>query len=207
MQVTNSSLRKLPRSLECPPDNVFLDISEKLLPFFRATGHTPNILTFYALICTYLCGYFLHKKDIVSFAIAFNAGYLFDCMDGMFARKYHMTSKFGDLFEHARDIIGNGILNIYIWHKYKAHITPNVMGVYGILLAGTALHIGCQQKYLTEKAKERGEKVSKESIDMFAKLCPKGLSPKWTKWLGAGTYTLGFVGLVWYVHNKSKSRL
>lgn len=184
--------RKLPRHLECPADNLFSDIAEKTLPFFKKLRHTPNVLTGYALLFTVLSGLSLYADRFWPFALAYNLGYLFDCIDGMYARKYHMVTRFGDYFEHSRDILGNLALNVFVWYKFKPLPTWTWFAYSGLLL-GTALHIGCQQKYYKRM---QGESEQSESLDVLSKLCPRGLTLGWTRWFGPGTYTLGYTMLV-----------
>jgi phosphatidylglycerophosphate synthase len=98
-------MRKIPCDLENPIDNVLYDLSDWMCPFFYKTGHTPNMITTYSLITGVLSCYFLWKGHILLFGIFYAISFFFDCMDGHFARKYNMTSKFGDMYDHIKDNI------------------------------------------------------------------------------------------------------
>lgn len=216
------AVRKLPRDLECPFDNVYLDISEKAMPFLHRTGHTPNLITTYALICTIVSLVKLKEGSYAWWAFLFNLGYVFDCMDGYYARTFKMGSRFGDVYEHVRDVGGGIATFVTVWALYRP--APWWLYVtFGGLAFGSMQHIGCQQKYIQEKRAEELEqqgreprpveklKEQKETLDNFVCLCPKRVparrSLKWTRWLGAGTITVASTIMVGFLHYRKHKRL
>jgi len=56
---------------EGPVDIIFLTITEWITPFFHATGHTPNMITTYSLICGLAAVYCLWKGYLVAFVSLF----------------------------------------------------------------------------------------------------------------------------------------
>lgn len=75
------------------------------LPTFREWNHTPNMLTTYSFATGVLAVGALMANHVAVFALLFLVSYVFDCMDGQMARRYHMTSRFGDLYDHVTDIV------------------------------------------------------------------------------------------------------
>jgi hypothetical protein len=204
MPVPDDQLRKLPRDLECPIDNIFLDISAATMPFLRKTRHTPNAITTYALLSTIASLFYMRKRNFPMFALLFNMGYLLDCMDGYFARKYRMTSKRGDIYEHIRDI-GGALVTLGFAQKYYGPFPSWAWATLAGLVYGSMVHIGLQQKYLLETGVKR---EAKESIDKFIMLTPKkAKANKWLKlsrYFGSGTATVGSTLLLGYLHYQRK---
>lgn len=195
-----SEYSKLPTSLECPVDNKLLALANRTLPFFRSTKHTPNLITSYALICTIFSLVSLHKNRPMLFGVYFILGYFLDCVDGLYARKYNLSSKFGDVFEHSRDIIG-GLTTFYaVYSKYRP-IPVWYLCVVSSLLVLSGVHIGCQQRF--QQSLSTSQSRERELIDLFTVLCPTNKPKKWlkwTRWFGTGTFTLGFVASTLYLH-------
>ena len=72
------------------------------------------MLTSLSLIITLIGIYLLNNQYYISSSILIFIGYYFDCADGLLARKYNMTSKFGDYYDHIRDHIKIILLFIVI---------------------------------------------------------------------------------------------
>jgi len=89
--------------------NLFFPISNSLLPIFKNLGLTPNMITTLSLFCTINC-YLKINKNKTEALISYFLGYLFDCMDGMMARKYNMGSSFGMTYDLVTDVISNIII-------------------------------------------------------------------------------------------------
>ena len=141
-------MRKIDRKYEDFFDNIFIDITEYISPFLYATGHTPNILTTYSLLLGLLSSYFLYNDNLLVFVILYLIAYFFDCADGHFARKYKMSSKYGDLYDHGVDITKNITLFLVVIKKYYKHIT--IMNVLVLILFFIIMlaHLGCTQKII-----------------------------------------------------------
>nr|QBK88532.1 MAG: CDP-alcohol phosphatidyltransferase [Mimivirus LCMiAC01] len=163
--------RKFPRKLENPVDNLILDVGDVLSPIFKKLNFTPNTLTFISMILGLLAIYFYAKKKYVWSAIMFFISYMFDCFDGYYARKYKMVTKFGDIFDHAKDVIVTvGILWL-IYNKYKTapDLRKYLPFVY-IILAVTVLpmYLGCQAIYHDHKTKSNDSMT----LNPTKRMCP-----------------------------------
>ncbi len=106
--------------------HLFYPASEKLLPLFRSWSFTPNILTTFSLITMALATYFLFVDTRVS-AFLLVASYLFDCCDGMFARKYNMCSPFGMAYDATKDGIMNSTFYFLLIYRYTSYFHIDVM--------------------------------------------------------------------------------
>lgn len=160
-------MRKLPRELENPIDNIFIDIGDFLSPYFKKLNLTPNGLTTISLITGLLSiKYYSENKFILS-AIYFIISYMFDCFDGFYARKYNMVSHFGDIYDHGKDIFIFIFLIYFIIKKYnKLKDWRKYLPYFSIILIITqSIQFGCQEIYYN---KEGGNIIMKN----FKKFCP-----------------------------------
>ena len=129
--------RKLPRNLECPLDNVLLDIVDYTNPYFYYVGFTPNGLTLVSAIFGILSCISVFYNLYVYSSILYFIGYFFDCADGNFARRYNMVSKFGDFFDHTKDIVVFVSLVIVLIYKqgvtlWNCMLFLNFLGLLGL---------------------------------------------------------------------------
>ena len=206
-------VNKLPSEQENPYDALLLQISEAMLPILHDTGpgscaksffsenpdtcHTPNMITTYSFTFTLLSRWFLLKNNFLLFVVFGQLGYFFDCMDGQMARTYNQVTKLGDLYDHSTDVIGEVLLFIIVWHKYRHVMTTMHVLVFLVLLILVNIHIGCQQIVYNDS---NPEKAIPETLDYNTKLCPNKKMIKWTRFFGFGTWQLGIVLLVFHLH-------
>ena len=112
-------MRKIKSEFENPFDNILIDLSDIISPYFHKMNFTPNGITTLSLITGLLSCYFLHKnKPFLSVSLLF-LSYFFDCLDGFYARKYNMVSKFGDYYDHVKDIVVNLLLLYILYNRNK----------------------------------------------------------------------------------------
>ena len=112
-------MRKIKSEFENPFDNILIDLSDIISPYFHKMNFTPNGITTLSLITGLLSCYFLHKnKPFLSVSLLF-LPYFFDCLDGFYARKYNMVSKFGDYYDHVKDIVVNLLLLYILYNRNK----------------------------------------------------------------------------------------
>jgi phosphatidylglycerophosphate synthase len=64
-------------------------------------------------------------------------------MDGYMARKYGMTLKFGDLYDHISDIAVGGGLMWTVWTVYKDVIGIEVVVLFAVVTWLMNKHLGC----------------------------------------------------------------
>ena len=72
-------------------------------------------------------------------------------MDGYYARKYKMITKFGDYYDHIKDIIVFILFTVILIFKYKVFNNPEVILIYIILFIGVFFQYSCQEKYYARK--------------------------------------------------------
>src|SRR3989304_4470904 len=149
-------MRKIPEESDNPIDNFILKIVDPLCPLFKALHFTPNGITTISLVFGLLSAYLLYKGHPYLFGITFFISYFFDCMDGYYARKYNMVTRFGDIYDHVKDIVVILII-LYIFLKRNYKCSPRLMIIFAIVLGIILLlmfaFIGCQEKiYRTDQS-------------------------------------------------------
>lgn len=192
-------MRKIKSENENFIDDFLIDISEYVSPMFYNWGFSPNDITTLSLITGVLCIYFLYTKNIILFVLFFILSYFFDCLDGYFARKYKMVTKFGDLYDHIKDTLVHIVLYstiIYIYYNNRYFIPVSITLVIFILLSG--IHLTCQQVLHT------GMDVKDDYLDKYIHffeflgitepMCYDMIN--YTKYVGVGTLQLVVIILV-----------
>ena len=148
-------------------------LCEPMSVAFYESGHTANGISFYGLLFDLMYLFALYQADIVRFTAYFWLAYIFDCLDGFYARKYNMESVFGDIFEHCRDIAS--ILTLfailYSHDKFTWYITVAI--TLGSALTG--FHVAAAQRQIAKREKIRTETLDSlvllnfgEKFDTFA---------------------------------------
>lgn len=173
--------RKIPRSIENPIDNVLIDLAEMINPALRGMGFTPNALTFCALVTGLVAAYFAWNTRFAWAAVFTFVSYQFDILDGNMARMFDMTTAFGDVFDHASDIIKYIALvaaiamNPNLPYKFKTFMLVTIL----IFYAFSIVHMGCQEKAYDKKGVD--------SLSLLEPLCPNPSLINVTRWVGVGT--------------------
>ena len=180
-------MRKIKSEYENPIDDVLLDCSEYVSPTFYDYGFTPNMVTTLSNISAILVIILLLKANYVWASIFFMIAYFFDCLDGHLARKYGMTSEFGDYYDHVSDGVKFILImaTLYYINKEKFYIVIPII-LLSVMLSG--IHFGCQQ-LLYNNGKF-------ETLNFTQGMCPtKNLNNpedvkrtiRMTRWVGPGT--------------------
>lgn len=151
--------RKLPRNLENPIDNYLIDLCEKCNPLFNKLKFTPNTLTTLSLFTGLFSILFYLESQYILSALLLFVSYWFDCTDGNYARTYKMVTKFGDYYDHVKDImIYFTIFGIFLFDskvnliiKYFYFI---VIVFFFILMS---LHMSCQEDYYKHQNQPKSE--------------------------------------------------
>lgn len=170
-------MSQLPPSAECPVDWTIIKICSDIAPIFHATGHTANAITTEGAIASGIGLYSLYNYNLPRFAVGYALGYAFDCLDGHYARRYKMTSKFGEIYEHMKDILTTAAYFGVLFYRYE--LSPIVITLYCIFGAGLLVHMGHQQKFIKSKG---------TFLDFLQPLARKVKNIKYTRWLGCGTF-------------------
>jgi phosphatidylglycerophosphate synthase len=184
---------KVTSDLENPIDAWILRHSARLLPALRRTGHTPNLLTTYSFLCGLGAVWCLREESVVGFVVFFAASYFFDCLDGQFARRYKMTSVFGDLYDHATDLIVYALIVLTVVQRRPAALThPVTLTIAALALVGLLVNIGCQQHLHHRNNPDR----QWETLDALQCLCLHADLVKLTRFMGYATFNLLTVVLI-----------
>jgi phosphatidylglycerophosphate synthase len=197
-------MRKIDSKYENPLDDLNIAVAEHLSPCFHKMGFTANGITTLSMIFGILSIFLLWKGYIWGFAITFYISYWFDCMDGYYARRYNNVSKFGDLYDHIKDVVVMvGVLVVfYLRNRGCGWKTWLPIGIgLGILFLTLSSYLGCQEK-IYPKEDESG------TLNYAKKLCPG--DPKKTiqvmKWLGTGTTVIIIIILIVWVEKSGKCK-
>lgn len=192
---------------------LFRSIAEKTLPFFKKIGFTASGITTVSIIFSLLSLIFHYYQYLYVSALFYLIYYILDCADGQFARKYKMTSYFGEVYDWNKDhIITFSFLLYFIISMdfFSALIilslTP-IMTIHIAILESIKNYnryksfnfVESKKFYFLEKKWYKYYKFSKVSCYKFYNLFFKEKSYdyvynflKYVKWMGTGSYTILF---------------
>ena len=189
--MSNNNGNKLPEKYMDPIDIYFINSIEKLCPYLKQVGFTPNQLTTISFIFGIIsCICYYYKKYIIS-GILFIISYYFDCIDGYYARKYNMGSVFGSYYDIISDHIILGNLSLLFIFNKKISIKPKIIIIIIILLLYflTIIHVSCQEKY-TKKHNNDNVSEGLKILDIIK--CNNHDNMLYTRFFGVGTTALIF---------------
>ena len=176
--------RKIETKYENPIDGILVSLCEPISCILYKYNFTPNMITSIGLVVGILSIYFLIKKNyLVAFAL-FWLCYFFDCLDGYYARKYDMATKFGDYYDHFRDLFICTSVFVIIFLQLKDTklrvFFITVMCVFGYYLC---MHMGCQE-HLSSYSENN------DCLALFKNICKNKYSLSHTRFLGCGTFIM-----------------
>jgi phosphatidylglycerophosphate synthase len=182
-------MRKIDQNIENPFDNIFIGIFEDMSDFYKKLNFTPNMLTTLSLFFGLASCYLLYKGNNTLAMIFWIIAYFYDCADGYFARKYKMTSKFGDVYDHISDATKMILLLFVMYNvnKNKLKTTLPIIIAFSML---SFVHLGCQEKIYNND----DESVT---INKLKILCPNAKYIKFTKYFGTGTLMMVVAYLIY----------
>lgn len=179
--------RKIDREMENPIDNIVLDyICEPVSNILRSTSEkiTPNMITSVGLAIGIACIYAIYQGYYKTGFALYWLCYIFDCLDGYYARKYNMITRFGDFFDHFRDVFVILVVIILVFTRLKSNIMKQLYIISLIIIAvGTSTHFAAQE--LNTVSTEHNE-----CLGMLTPLCKHKDYINYTKYMGCGTFTL-----------------
>lgn len=184
-------MRKIPSNLENPLDSLLIDLSEPISKYFHTLYMNPNDITTLSLIFGIISILFLYKGKAVLAGACYFLSYLFDVVDGYYARKYRMVTKFGDMYDHIKDWTVN-ITYIYVLfnrnkQKLKTWQWILVSCIFIFLLGMQAIYFSAQERYYdkidTIPSLSWLSSLIKTKDDAIKTL-------KWTRFFGCGTFII-----------------
>ena len=183
-------MRKITCDCENPLDNILINISDYMCPYAKKYGFTPNVLTTISLIFCGISVLLLINRNYLLAAFMYLISYYFDCMDGHFARKYNMVTKFGDYYDHIADVT-KVVLILYILYIIDSKKFFIIIPFLILFMFLTFVHIGCQELYY--------DSIESHTLSTLKNLCPVynkndktsivntlGI----TRYVGCGTFTI-----------------
>ena len=125
-------------------------IIEKSMPIFKRLHFTPNMITAggCALKLSGLYALYYTNHYVVA-GFLFLVGYIFDCIDGAYARQYKMTTKIGDYLDHGCDILTTLLLIYVMFVRFGVSFAVIVAVLSGI----ASYHISCQEMTVQQEKK------------------------------------------------------
>ena len=152
-------------------DTIITEAIRPTLPMWRSMCFTPNHLTTLGMVTSGLTIYSLYHRKL-GFAVTFLVLRLyFDYADGLLARKYKMTSKFGDWYDHIVDIVFTvGLFSVILFSKYPLKHKIGCTVALAIFFALFSVHMGCIEKEHIKEQKDKEE----TSISRLRHVCPDG---------------------------------
>jgi phosphatidylglycerophosphate synthase len=177
-------MRKIDRKYENPIDNIFIDIGEICNPLWKRLNFTPNTLTTLSLLFGLLAVYNLYKRNILLFMIFYIISYFFDCNDGNYAREYNLTTEFGDLYDHIKDVVIFSLLLLIIIYRY--HKNTNFIPILLVIIIFSCLmccHLGCQEQLYNKN----------DSVLRIFRFFEKPDNIVYFRWFGCGTFIMVFL--------------
>ncbi len=174
--------KKVDLKYDSPYEYIFVELCQKTKGFFRKLNFTPNMITALSLLSSILMYKAFRKGKYHQAGLLILASYYFDCLDGIFARTYNMTSKFGDFFDHASDIITIVLMTLAV---YKSNATNQSKCSYytimGVLLFLSSAQTGCIQKMVKNKD-------DSPTLEILSKISPNESYINYIKYFGPATF-------------------
>lgn len=175
-------------------DFYFLRLVEDIGPLFHRAGLTPNAVTTISLVPGLLAIYFLYKEMPILFVVSLALYYFLDCLDGYLARTYHLCSRFGDLYDHARDVFIQVAIFLILTSKLHARKRYDVIALLVVHAVLMIVHLGCQENNSQADTNQEDHACYSETIQAV-NLCFDDQWIEWTRLFGCGSYNL-FVALI-----------
>ena len=189
-------VNKIADHYECPIDKHLLKFIGMHLDLYYKLGFTPNMVTTLSIIVGLLTGYEIFQGNFLAAAILWVIAYYFDCVDGKLARKYNMTTNFGDMYDHFSDAFKYIVVFYALFKSSKKRTTDRqwayiaIAVFFGIL---AMIHLGYQ-----ETVYDRKEESS--FLNIYQILVSFDYNPRrtiqYTKYFGCGTWFLCVMFLI-----------
>ena len=182
-------VNKIPQNLDNPLDNFINNIVDTQLDLYKKLGLTPNGITTISLILGLFTSYFAYHDKYIIAAITWLLSYYFDCADGKMARKFKMTSKFGDLYDHSSDTLKHIILFYILYNKLNKEtktLKYIIIGIIIIIFLFTLAQLGCQEK-LTRKLTNKETESPTLKIAEYLVFTECETQMKFTRYFGPAT--------------------
>jgi phosphatidylglycerophosphate synthase len=196
-------VNKIPKELDNPLDTLICNHIDDYLDLYKKLGFTPNILTTISLVSGLTSVYLVHKDQYIIGSILWFIAYYYDCADGKMARKFNMTSKFGDFYDHASDVLKHLLMFFVLYKKIDCKnnkIRYTIIGLLIIIFYLTMCQLGCQEKLARQNNSDKKTESPTLTITekfIFTK-CETQM--KYTKYFSPATITMYLIIIMLYLH-------
>jgi len=198
---------KLHVDQENPIDYIFIRAANAVAPFFKSLGATPNFITTLSVIASILASWSVLQGNKASFVVWGILSYFFDCLDGHFARRYDMCTKFGDYYDHLTDWLYYGLLFYAAFgvRGLTAAASPWWWLIYGVIIVaatGMCWHFGCQESIYAAKREATNAPDSQcrfeaPTLCNFVGICPNPHENiAYSRWCGCGTFAMLVIAII-----------
>jgi phosphatidylglycerophosphate synthase len=188
-------VNKIAYVYECPSDVYLLRFIDTHLQLYYNLGFTPNMITTISIFCG-ICSAYLITKTQYFYSVGFFAlAYYLDCVDGKLARKYNMTTPFGDWYDHFGDMFKFIIVSIALFYNRNKPaslvqiILQQLLLVMGFMMV---IHLGYQETLYMHD-----ESISLNFFKRFVQFDHTPLETiQFTKYFGNGNFIVFFMVLI-----------
>jgi phosphatidylglycerophosphate synthase len=167
--------RNVPPDEVSPVDNLIIDAFMPLAEPAVEAGVTPNHLSLVGGALALAAIAFLAAGYTLWFVLLFGLSYVFDALDGWYARSFHLFSPYGEMLDHGKDMLVVVLLALVVVFKLRAK--PLLIVAIGLLYFVSLAAEGCTQRAVEERKRLAGV-ASGSDIDFVAQLCPPGTPPQ-----------------------------
>lgn len=178
---------------------ILKNIVEPLSPYIHRLHIKPNLLTLLGLITSVIGNYHLYNYQLGTFTFYFILSHILDDSDGYIARKYNMSSAFGDYFDHISDFIKIVLFFYILFNRYNLAQHKIIIGYFIIHLLLLFTFVGFQEE--VSKYKEHNSTLKINSIFCYGN--PEE-NIKVFRYFGSGTFILMCIIISHYL-NTTKS--
>jgi len=124
----------------------------KELPKMKNMNMTPNQITTISIIFGVISLYNLWQGNPILTIIFSYISFYYDCMDGLFARKYDMVTQFGDYYDHISDMIQYSLYLFILYYKYNLLDHKIFVGLILLQYVLVNVYLGCVEKIYTSES-------------------------------------------------------
>jgi len=190
-------MSKMPRRFMNYIDLPMAHAAKKVAPSFRKLNFTANGITYGSILFGLNSAFSLYRGDLLGCVLSYLLSVFLDDLDGIYARMYRQTSKYGDLLDHYSDWVVHGALTTIVLIRHFRTIRWPIVLLFLLVFLSTTIYAGACEKY---------NGADNESLGFLRNLFPtKRSSEKWltiTRPVGYWGFYIVFIGIIAYLELK-----
>jgi phosphatidylglycerophosphate synthase len=186
-------MSKSNKNIQSPFDNIMYKLSDDISDTFYNNNFTPNEVTTLSNITWIVMLIFLYNSYNYIAAFLLLISFFFDCLNGFMARKYKMSSNFGNIYDHTSHII-KFILLMILFYKINKEKLFKILPVIIIFLILSWSYTKC------EEINNNIDETSFVPISLCPASTPEGRYSymQYVKYFGAGSLNILLAILIIY---------